>query len=111
MTMARFTARIKRLEALSGVGARDKYAHLSDAEMKARICQVAEKLSDGWRNRGMSIAKMTAETGYPADDPRFAAVYAEAQAPAFNAERLLAALFGRPLSPDADAPDPPQERL
>lgn len=104
--MARLTARIKRLEALDG--ARDEYVHLSDAEMEARLCQLVEKLSDGWRNRGMSVAAIVTETGLPSDDPRFAAVFAEAQAPAFNAERLLAAVYGQPACADADAPDPPQ---
>ena len=48
-----------------------------------------------------------AHTGWSADDPRFAALFAEAQAPEFNAARFLAALNGQPAGPAADAPDMP----
>jgi hypothetical protein len=95
VTVARLTARIKRLEASDGARARDEVRHLSEAELGQRICRLAEKVTTGWRNRGMSVAAIAAETGWSADDPRFAPLFAEAQAPSFDAARFLAA-FGHP---------------
>jgi len=65
---------------------------LSDAELEARICELAEKLTADWRNRRMSVAAIEADTSRSADDPQFAALFAEAQAPAFDAARFLAAV-------------------
>lgn len=90
--MARLAARIERLEALNDAGAND-LAHLSDAEVEARICRAAERLTTQWRNRGMSVADIVAETGWSADDVRLPALLAEAQAPAFDAARYLAAVL------------------
>ncbi len=92
--MARLTARIKRLEAREGARAGGEFAHLSDAELEARICAACGIADQQLRDmrRGMSVADIEAETGWSADDPRFAALFAEAQAPAFDAARFLAAL-------------------
>jgi len=106
--MARLTARIKRLEALDGARDSDELAHLSEAELDARLCEIGERLTAEWRNRGMSVAAIVAETGWSADDPRFAAFFAEAQAPSFDATRFLAALNGQPASSGAGAPGVPQ---
>ena len=106
--MARLTARIKRLEALDHVMAGDAFEHLSDAELDARICQLAEKLTTQWRNGGRSVADITAEPDWPADGRELAALLVEMQAPPFNAERFLAALNGRPANPGAGEPDAPQ---
>jgi hypothetical protein len=38
----------------------------------------------------MSVADLKLDTGWSADDLRFTAVFAEAQAPAFDAARFLA---------------------
>jgi hypothetical protein len=100
MNMARLTARIVRLETLNGARTSDELAHLSDAELEARICKAAESLTDNWRNRRMSVAAIEAHTGWSADDPRFAALFAEAQAPAFNAARFLAAALGHAVGSD-----------
>ena len=105
--MARLTARIRRLEAIDGARTGAELAHLSEDELKARICNAAEKLTSNWRNRRMSVAAMEAHTGWSAGDPRFAALFAEAQAPEFNAARFLAAVSGQPAGPAADAPDMP----
>jgi hypothetical protein len=48
----------------------------------------------------MSVAAMEAHTGWSADDPRFAALFAEAQAPEFNAARFFAAALN-PVVDDA----------
>lgn len=97
--MARLTARISRLEALNGLRPRDD-AHLSDAETEVEICKAAEWLTDDWRNRRMSVAAMEADTGWSADEPCFAALFAEAQAPEFNAARFLAAALGHVVGSD-----------
>ena len=102
--MARLTARIDRLEGSQWrEGKRRKsreLAHLSEDEVRARICQAAEKLTSNWRNRRMSVAAMEAHTGWSADDPRFAALFAEAQAPELNAARFFAAALN-PVVDDA----------
>ena len=90
--MSRLAARIKRLEALNGDDKSADLSHLSDAEMEVRICGAVERLTNDWRNRGMSVADIEADTGWSPEDPRFAAVFAEAQAPAFDAERFLASV-------------------
>ena len=91
VNVRRLTARISRLETRDGARWRDD-EHLSDAELEARICELAEKLTADWRNRRMSVAAIEADTGRSADDPQFAALFAEAQAPAFDAARFLAAV-------------------
>jgi hypothetical protein len=106
--MARLTARITRLETRYGARASDEDAHLTDAELKAQICKLAEKLTADWRDREMSVAEIVAETGRSTDDPPFAAMIAEAQAPEFNAARLLAALDGGTASSGAGEPDDPR---
>ena len=58
--MARLTARIKRLEALDQVKARDELRNLSGDELDARICQVAERLTGQLRDEGMSVAECEA---------------------------------------------------
>lgn len=106
--MARLTARIKRLEALDGTTARGEFAHLSVAELEAQICEDIKQTTDEWRERlrgGASIADILAETDWSADDPVFPLLLAEAQAPAFDADRFLAAVDGQPASSGADEPD------
>ena len=98
--MARLTARISRLEALNGRRPRDELAHLSEAELDAQICKDAEWLTNDWRNRRMSVAAIVADTGWSADDPRLAALFAEVQAPEFNAARFLAAALGHVVGSD-----------
>ena len=107
--MARLAARIKRLEALDHARAGDELAQLSDAELDARICEVMERLTAQWREMlrdGMSVAELMAEIGRSADNPLIASSLVEAQAPAFNAARFLAALKGQLAS--AGAPDVPR---
>ena len=105
--MKRLTARIRRLETLDGAGENDEL--LSDAELEARICQLAETLTTDWRNRGMSAADILAEDlDWRVDHRALAALFAEVQAPAFDAARFLAAVNGEPADPGVDAPDAPQ---
>ena len=89
--MRRLTARISRLEMRDGTGESDEFAHLTEAELEARICRAAEQLTTQWRNGGMSVAAIVAETGWSADDPRLPPLLVEVQAPAFDASRYLAA--------------------
>lgn len=89
--MARLSARIARLEtARFGAGANRKFAHLSDDELDARLCQIGERLAA--KCRGMSVAEITAEIGYAPAPRMLAAIHAETQAPAFDAARFLAAV-------------------
>jgi hypothetical protein len=93
--MARLTARISRLETRAGAGENNELAHLSDAELDARICQAAERLTTQWRDMlrdGMSVADIAADFGRSPDNPLMAAVFAEAQAPVFDAARFFATL-------------------
>ena len=89
--MRRLTARISRLETRDGARERSNFDHLSEAELEARICRAAEQLTTQWRNGGMSVAAIVADTGWSADDPRLAPLLVEVQAPAFDAARYLAA--------------------
>jgi hypothetical protein len=93
--VARWTARIERLEALHGVHAGDELAHLSDAELHARLGEAIGRLAAVMHKMlldGMSVADIEAETGRSADEPWFAALLAEAQAPEFDLERYFAAM-------------------
>ena len=90
--MARLTARLKRLEARDGARG---YDDLSDAELDARLCDVGERLTGECREMlrdGMSAADIAAKVGRSPDGPLFAALFAEAQTPAFDAARFLANL-------------------
>jgi len=91
VNVRRLTARISRLETRDGARWRND-EHLSDAELEARICRAAEQLTTQWRNGGMSVAAIVADTGWSADDPRLAPLLVEVQAPAFDAARYLAAV-------------------
>jgi len=91
VNVRRLTARISRLETRDGARWRDD-EHLSEAELEARICRAAEQLTTQWRNGGMSVAAIVADTGWSADDPRLAPLLVEVQAPAFDAARYLAAV-------------------
>ena len=93
--MKRLTARIARLETVDGARERSNLHHLSEAELEARICQVAERLTSQWRDMlrdGMSAAGIAADVGRSPESPLIAAVFAEAQTPVFDAARFLATL-------------------
>ena len=97
VNMARLTARISRLEARDGAREYGGLAHLSGAELDARLCRVAEKLTADMRDMlrdGMSVADILVEMGRWPDDPFIAALLAEAQTPAFDAARFRAAALG-----------------
>ena len=104
--MARLTARIQRLEALDQVRARDADANLSEVELDAQLCRRAEKLTTGWRNRRMSAADIVAEHPHlRVHDRVLSAMMAEVQAPAFDAERFLAAVKNASASCGEGEPD------
>ena len=105
--MARSTARIQRLEALDGARTGAELAHLSEDELKARICRSAKQVTTQLRDSGTSIVDWAVELGCPIDDRYAAALNIELAAPAFDATRFLAALNGQPAGPAADAPDMP----